>query len=153
VIPFGAQLREQAGEVQYLAGGQWHTASGPRGTVTQALSIFLQRSGKAAPLATIVASVRSALHQSDGKLPPAWNLNDFGKWSWNLRRNGAHTAYYIHTTPPDEAASASNQRLLLTQSHGCIHIQPADRDEMMRKGYLGAGIAVEVKPYGIKGPP
>lgn len=38
-------------------------------------------------------------------------------------------------------------------SHGCVHIQPVDRDEMMRKGYLKKGVVVEIKPYGEVGPP
>lgn len=43
--------------------------------------------------------------------------------------------------------------LSLGNSHGCIHIRPSHRDEMMKKGYLKAGIEIEVKPYGQKGPP
>ena len=88
-----------------------------------------------------------------GTLKPSWDLNDFGKWSWNLLKHGARTAYYIHTTPDDERATAAHKGFLLSQSHGCIHIRPLDRDDMMKKGYLHSGREVEVKHYGEKGPP
>jgi lipoprotein-anchoring transpeptidase ErfK/SrfK len=86
-------------------------------------------------------------------LLPSWNLNDFGNWSWNLMQGGHRTAYYIHTTPDDEAATQARQRFVLSQSHGCIHIRPTDRDEMMGKGYLKQGVEVEIMPYGLAGPP
>ena len=97
--------------------------------------------------------IRKAFYDHAGRVIPTWNLNDFGKWSWNLKKYGQRTPYYIHTTPADEEASETHRRFLLTQSHGCIHIYPDDRDEMMRKGYLKAGINVEVKAYGQQGPP
>ncbi len=46
-----------------------------------------------------------------------------------------------------------NQNIALENSHGCIHIHPKDRDDMMKKGYLKQGAYFEVKGYGEKGPP
>ena len=83
----------------------------------------------------------------------AWVYNDFGKWSWNLKRSGRRTVYFIHTTPDAEFAAANNTRYELEQSHGCVHIKPEDRDEMVSRGYLQAGTEVEVMPYGTMGPP
>lgn len=83
----------------------------------------------------------------------SWTYNDFGKWSWNLKRNGRRTAFFVHTTPDAELAVLNNVRYELEQSHGCVHIKPADRDEMMNHRYLKAGTVVEVMPYGTTGPP
>jgi hypothetical protein len=86
-------------------------------------------------------------YDQDGKLMTEWLQNDFGKWSWNMRRNGVRTAYYIHTVPDDEEATRLSLPFELSYSHGCLHIRPQERDEMMRKHYLAAGVEVEVKRY------
>ncbi|MDR3618401.1 MAG: hypothetical protein P4L85_03550 [Paludisphaera borealis] len=155
VIPWGATLREHGGEIQYQIGSHWLDATGTHGKVTQAAVLWVKRSGSQLPFAQIVKEVR-ALPQfrlPGGSLKSSWDLNDFGKWSWNLLKNGGRSAYYIHTTPDDESATATHKTFLLSQSHGCIHIRPSDRDDMTSKGYLKAGVEVQVKPYGIKGPP
>lgn len=152
VIPWGAKLREYNGEVQYQQGTKWVTATGPNGTVTQATKRFLVRSGEHHPFADVIKYVRSVFYLN-GSLLPAWNMNDFGNWSWNLKRNGVRTPYFIHTEQDNEAEIVTRQRITLTQSHGCIHIHALDRESMIRKGYLKEGIAVEVKPYGDVGPP
>lgn len=155
VIPWGAPLREHAGEIQYQTGGKWVNATGPHGTVTHAYVLWFQRSHKHMPFKDLVDGVRllPQFRWPDGSLKATWDMNDFGNWSWNLLKDGQRSVYYIHTTPEDEAATAAGTPFLLQQSHGCIHIRPADRDEMVRKGYLKAGVPVEVKPYGAKGPP
>ena len=140
-------------EIQYEVGGKWHTATGRQGTVTQAELLFLQRSGESYPFADVDQAVRKIFHLADGALRPVWDLNDFGNYSWNMMQGARRTAYYIHTTPDDEAATAEGRLFLLSQSHGCVHIRPADRKEMMDKGYLKKDTKVEVKPYGEAGPP
>ena len=140
-------------EIQYQVGTEWRTATGPHGTVTRAEISFLRRSGQHYPFARVDQAVRDVFYLDDASLRPYWNLNDFGNWSWNLKWRGNRSVYYIHTTPEDEAASATGRRLLLSQSHGCIHIYPEDRDEMMKKVYLKKGIKAEVKRYGLIGPP
>jgi len=82
-----------------------------------------------------------------------WNKNDFGNWSWNLKKNGRRTPYFIHTTPADEASTVAGKSFEMIQSHGCVHIRPRDRDEMMADGVLKAGVEVEIMPYGRVGPP
>jgi hypothetical protein len=155
VIPWGAPLREHGGEIQYQIGGHWVDATGAHGRVTHAAVLWVRRSGVHLPFAQIVKEVRELpqFRLPDGSLKSSWDLNDFGKWSWNLLKNGVRSAYYIHTTPDDELATAAHKGFLLSQSHGCIHIRPSNRDEMMSKGYLKAGVEVEIKPYGLKGPP
>jgi lipoprotein-anchoring transpeptidase ErfK/SrfK len=88
-----------------------------------------------------------------GQLVKVWERNDFGKWAFNVRRGGRRTPYYIHTTPEDEYATAHGLAFSLAQSHGCIHIRPADRDTMITEGYLAAGTRIEVKGYKETGPP
>jgi hypothetical protein len=154
VIPWGAKLREEGGQIQYEVAGRWHTATGRNGEVTKAAQAFLHRSGQNLSLDQVDRdAVRPLFYQKDGTLLPMWNKNDFGNWSWNMKENGERSAYYIHTTPENEAESAGGDPVILMSSHGCIHIRPVDRDDMMGKGYLKEGIAVEVRKYGQVGPP
>src|SRR2546421_9528912 len=46
VIPWGAKLREEAGEVQYEANGKWYTATGANGRVVSAARLFVRRDGQ-----------------------------------------------------------------------------------------------------------
>ena len=94
VIPWGAPLREHGGEIQYQLGKQWIDASGPRGKMTQAYVLWFQRSGQHLTTAQAGAEVRKLkqFRQASGALKPTWDLNDFGKWSWNLLKNGARSA-------------------------------------------------------------
>ncbi len=145
VVPWGAALREVAEIVQYQMDGRWIDASGVKGRVTQAFLLFAAKSGQ--PMSVLVASrhARQIFYDPYGKLMSRWQRNDFGKWSWNLVLHGHRTVFFLHTTPADEAAGASDFDLV--QSHGCLHIRPADRDTMVRKGYLREGTTVIVKSY------
>jgi hypothetical protein len=160
-VPFGARLRLGAdGEVEFLD-GTWKKATGPLGETTKAVRTWYQNSKKHVPAPSAInLEARAYFFDSRGKLFDEWKLNDFGRWSWNLRLpNRQRTSYYIHTTPENESATdgaateAAKAMVLLEQSHGCVHIRPKDRDKMVHKGYLKAGIEVEVRPYGTKGPP
>ncbi len=55
----------------------------------------------------------------------------------------------IHTTPADEALTATGHQnqIQLGVSHGCIHVKPADIDDMIRKLYLAKGNHIIVHPY------
>jgi lipoprotein-anchoring transpeptidase ErfK/SrfK len=116
---------------------------------------MIDAAGKGKPISQAEASkiAYEVMFDKNHQLIKSWLLNDFGPWAWNLKKGGQRTAYYIHTTPDTEYAVTNKQFVILTQSHGCIHIRPQDRDEMMSKGYLKEGIHVEVKPYGQVGPP
>lgn len=154
VIPWGAPLREAGKEVEYYADGHWIPATGPNGRVVAAARAFVARDHRKFSHAELDAAVRSEYLYTgpNNSLPKEYRLNDFGKWSWNLKKHGRRTVYYIHTTPANEdqqAARESGQAasLVLEQSHGCIHILPSDRDEMMRKGFLFHGRRVEIRSY------
>jgi len=155
VVPWGAPVREQNGIIQYKIGSQWRDATGPRGTVTQSLRMFIAKTPDMHPTPQEMEQMmrNMFIDRKTGTLATTYQSNDFGKLSWNLKHKGRRTAYYIHTTPVDEYATANGQNVMLMQSHGCIHIRPADRDLLMKKGYLREGIAVEIKKYGEVGPP
>ncbi|HET6149858.1 MAG TPA: hypothetical protein VFH68_20125 [Polyangia bacterium] len=122
----------------------WRAASGPAGAVTASLVTWYHKSGKHVTVSRASMLARQMFYDSDGKLVTEWRKNDFGKWSWNMKRNGVRTVYCIHTTPEDEATTGSFE---LSQSHGCLHIRPKDRDVMVDKRYLVRGTEVEVMPY------
>ena len=157
-IPWGAKLRlsNKSKEVEYeYAPGQWNLATGSNGAVTHAYITFMQRGGNHPDVQLASRTVREGfLDQKTGKLKfETWRKNDFGPWAWNLRKNGQITPYYIHTTPDSEQAASTNGAVFLDNSHGCVHLVPADRDRLVAAGYLKEGTSFEVKPYSEKGPP
>jgi hypothetical protein len=93
-------------------------------------------------------------------VPKTWVFNDFGplavryfrdlngnrKLDGNERLEGE----MIHTTPQDEAATARGLTVTLAQSHGCVHVKPADRDTMIKMGILSSGNSFVVHGYSEK---
>jgi len=71
-------------------------------------------------------------------IPEQWNLNDFGPLAFQV----GDTDEFIHTQPRAEAGGA-----LAGPSHGCIHIVPADRDDMVGHGCLQGGVTLRVRGY------
>jgi hypothetical protein len=181
-IPWGAQIRVRDDqEIEYSTdGATWLPATGTEGCVTRSWMAFEQRTRAATaaqqnaagasdpnyvnvdPAPLTADDIKSINEQSrsffyaGGVLTPTYVKNDFGVWAWNLQSQGAHglsrTGMFVHTTPHDEASTAAGQPFQLTDSHGCIHIRPVDRDEMMNLGYLQKGVHFNVKKYGVKGP-
>jgi hypothetical protein len=150
VVPFGAPVRDSGGIIEYQMGGAWHRASGVDGAVTRAWLRWFARSHR--PVTVASASQRAyEMFFFKGTLIDPWIVNDFGKSSWNLTRDGRRTPYYLHTTPKDELTR--DAPVDLQQSHGCLHVRPADRDTMERLGFLRSGVELEVKPYFMHGPP
>ena len=104
------------------------------------------------------------LYKKEG-LPDKWVFNDFGHMTCyyfkDLNKNGIldgkehREGDMIHPTPANEARVAqgrANAEILLDESHGCIHVRPADIDDMIRRGYLRTGNALYVHPYSEKAP-
>lgn len=92
------------------------------------------------------------------RVPDAWVFNDFGHLTVYLyvdkNRDGKRDAKtepvhgeFIHTTPVDEANTALKRPVVLAESHGCVHVQPQDIDEMAKRGYLRKNTQVTVHPY------
>jgi hypothetical protein len=162
VIPWGAAIRiNGSGEAEFKGDkGGWRLATGPNGEVTAAAIAFAQKSqtkDKKPTRDETIAKVRAIFIDPTTKALKltTWELNDFGKWGWNLRAQPGRTptAYYIHTTPADERADAAGRAVELQNSHGCVHVVPTQRDQMIAKGYLAEGVEFEVRPYNEVGPP
>ena len=79
-----------------------------------------------------------------GETVMIWKKNDFGPIAWNL----SPSDLYVHTTPDTEAGTRPpGLAKSLSCSHGCVHIDPRERDEMMSRGYLGAGVPFVVRSW------
>jgi L,D-transpeptidase catalytic domain len=160
-IPWGAALRINAkGDVEFKddeGRGNWVQATGINGVLTKALYGYKTRMKEKTTLWAVDAHLRDTLIDPASKTlkSATWLLNDFGRWGWQLLANGQGTAYFLHTTPLNENAYNSDHNSIadLANSHGCIHIDPHDRDDFIKKGYLNAGTEFEVRPYNESGPP
>jgi hypothetical protein len=53
----------------------------------------------------------------------------------------------IHTTPENEAQVATKKAVTLQPSHGCIHLNPVDRDNFRKAGAFHRGIEIIIHPY------
>lgn len=131
-IPWGAEIRKNDEGYQYrwpaFSGWSWAT-SHPAGTLAEP---FQASDFEGLPEVT-----------RDGETLWIWTKNDFGPLAWNLTPSDL----YVHTTPDTEAAAARGAATTLTHSHGCIHIDPLERDEMMARGYLNMGVLFVVRKF------
>jgi hypothetical protein len=73
-----------------------------------------------------------------------YNQNDFGKMAFRLQGS---PGFYLHTTPETEEQAALGEEVELSHSHGCVHLDPNERDEMIARGYLQAGVKFTIKKY------
>jgi L,D-transpeptidase catalytic domain len=160
-IPWGAKLRLNAkGDVEYQddeGKGNWVEATGVNGVLTKALYGYKTRMKEKTSLNAVDAELRAILINPVTRdlVGTIWERNDFGRWGWQLMQHGHGTPYFLHTTPLNEAAFKADKNAIadLSNSHGCIHIDPADRDDFIKKGYLDTGTEFEVRPYSESGPP
>ena len=61
----------------------------------------------------------------------------------------------IHSTPDDEALTAKGVpgvEIELCESHGCIHVKPADIDDMIRRGFMKPGNPIFIHSYTEQAP-
>ncbi len=133
-IPWGAEIRRNDGGYQYRwpgrSGWSWATSK-PATTLKQPLD-----DGDFEDLPEVTRNGETFL---------IWNKNDFGPIAWNL----VPSDMYVHTTPDAEQETprppgAAN---VLRGSHGCIHIDPRERDEMMKQGYLNTDVSFVVRRW------
>lgn len=78
------------------------------------------------------------------KVPSTWVFNDFGpiaiRWFKDtngnklLDKNETLSGQMFHTTPQNEAEVSLGKPVQLGPSHGCIHLNPRDRDTMLNLG-------------------
>jgi hypothetical protein len=91
------------------------------------------------------------------EVPRAWVFNDFGPLAIRYYRDRNKNrrqdrdepmmGEMIHTTPEDEAATARGVPFSLSDSHGCVHIRPADRDKLVAAGAFKVGVPFIVHRY------
>jgi hypothetical protein len=150
-IPYGSRIRILLDDhrIEFETPGKtWLPVMGPHGVVTKYMMAFAQRDGIKRTVEDCDEELKTLLLAKNGWLRTStWDLNDFGRWAWNMTRGGSITPYYIHTTPETEWDTISGKRVALTNSHGCVHITPKERDRMMSLGYLKKGVEFEVRKY------
>lgn len=140
-IRWGSPLREAGGGViEVLHDGKWRR-----------LDSF--------PSAPDVESLKQRYLELYGEyaLPKTWVFNDFGHMTVyyfkdlnkNKRLDGKEVIHgeFLHTTPDNEAQAARGEAIDLRESHGCVHVAPADIDDMKKKGYLDKGNTLVVHGY------
>lgn len=91
------------------------------------------------------------------KVPSAWVFNDFGpiaiRWykdlNGNRRMDGSErlSGQMFHTTPDNEAQQATGKPVIMTFSHGCIHLKPNERDLLITAGAFKPGTTFIVHKY------
>lgn len=145
-VPFGSNLREMDGEIQFQDGtGRWQWATG---------SSSLFKGWNPPPLA------RASYLGTDGRVLPRWIANDFGHLRARLRSvaTGAVQSHMIHSSPDNEETAAyhadtapltdpAEALRVLRHSHGCEHIHPRDLDDLVARGYLAPGTRFVVHGY------
>lgn len=127
-IRWGTPLKEEKGKLYVKVAGRWrrlseYTAVGKNDIVDRHERLYGTRS-----------------------LPSKWVFNDFGHMTCYYFKDGNHNkrrdrneriqGEFIHTTPVNEAQTSMGTSVILTESHGCVHVKPRDIDIMIRKGYL-----------------
>lgn len=137
-IPWGAEIRKSEDGVQYRSAGRTSWSWATRHAATPgALKVPL------------VADDFEDLPEvdRDGTTYSIWNKNDFGPLAWHLVPSDD---LYVHTTPVAEEQNAqgtADAATSLELSHGCIHIDPRERDEMMQRGYLAEDVPFVVRRW------
>ncbi|HTC01402.1 MAG TPA: hypothetical protein VK705_12040 [Ferruginibacter sp.] len=92
-----------------------------------------------------------------GTVPNKWVLDDFGhttiqyftdlNGNFELDKNEYTVGDMVHTTPVNEISTTLEKPFDLKESHGCIHVRPADIDTMIKSGFVKKGQVIEVHSY------
>jgi hypothetical protein len=88
-------------------------------------------------------------------MPTHWPFNDFGHAVWYMvdETTGIQSQQFVHETPENERQRELKLPVILDYSHGCIHVNPSDIDDMMKKHYLVSRTRFVVHRYGEVAPP
>jgi hypothetical protein len=141
-IPWGAPLKEEAGELVVEMGGRWRRVFEVTGGVTKQDVLNYHKD---------LYFVRT--------VPATWVFNDFGHLTCYIFKDSNHDGrldpargeriqgQFFHTTPQDEADTALRRPVRLGPSHGCVHLKPLELDDMVKRGYMRKGVKVVVHSY------
>jgi hypothetical protein len=137
-IAWGAPLREHDGDIEYKNPGEnWK---------------------KAVKGDEEVLGIPKDKFYEKGTLRASWDQNDFGETAYRVEGS---PGLFIHTDPGTEkqlkqekqAQGVSDESQLvhspmeLSHSHGCLHVDPYDRNRLMKSGYLQKGVTLVIKKY------
>jgi hypothetical protein len=157
-ISWGTRLKVDAvaGEVLFEAGGSGR----PWTKVRERIPGISTRDIRDAYWALYGGSRK---YDADGdQVPEIWVFNDFGPKAVRYFRDLDHnrrldanerlSGEMIHTTPDNEAEAALGDPVVLGPSHGCIHVDPFDRDRLHRAGAFNRGTDLFIHGYDAKVP-
>jgi hypothetical protein len=90
-------------------------------------------------------------------IPDVWVFNDFGAWAVryfrdknrNKKLDGKESlsGEMLHTTPENEAEVATKKPVVLAPSHGCIHLNPTQREQLYIAGAFSKGTDLVIHSY------
>lgn len=161
-IPWGTPMRVDPDAIYIRLNNKWRKLSS---TDPRWLADYKNSTNPEQDLKKMLLDYYKPMGAQYGKaIPDSWVFNDFGhvsiKYFRDANRNGIFDrgkesiiSDFIHTTPPDEAQTAFNNRnnrpdnIALSYSHGCIHVKPNDIDHLISNGYVRKGIIIEIHPY------
>lgn len=142
-VPNGTQIRRKSKDhFEMHQNGAWKPM--PAGLMDDAAWRLL----KPVDLAPDGQVDTSAVTGTDNRIK-TYDLNDFGDMAYKLKpdKGQADKGFYVHTTPDNEIATYLKWDVTLEHSHGCVHVPPKDRDEMIARGYLKEGVRFVCKRY------
>ncbi len=128
-ISWGAQIREtDDGQIEILEPGakQWTMATGPKSTLKDPM--------------------QPRDFYKGGTLMKTWTKNDFGEKGYKVQGS---PGLYVHTSPQDEEAVLRGETPTLDHSHGCLHVNPAERQRLEKEGFLQGGVSLTIKKYDV----
>jgi hypothetical protein len=125
-IRWGAEIREKDGQIQFKDPGstKWKWATGSKSQLKSPMK-------------------KADFDDGSGGIITTWEKNDFGPIAWRVQGS---PGLFVHTSPQDERVTLSGRTPELTHSHGCLHVQPAERTIMQARGYL-VGATMVIKGY------
>lgn len=139
-VPWGTPLRKERGKLEVFMNGRWRPLS----------------EYSSADEDNIKRYANDLTGRSE--VPDKWIFNDFGHMTCyyfkDVNKNGkldnkteSIMGDFIHTTPPDETKSSGGLPVILTESHGCIHVKPDDIDDMIKRGFIKKGNRIYIHDY------
>lgn len=164
-IPWGTPMKMASDAVYINKNGTWKKLSELNPQWLETIKFNYPKKEWELQLKKVIQRYYDRMASSYGAAQPtSWVFNDFGHISVKYFRDNNNDGIYqknkdelmsdfIHTTPPDEAATALGNRqrspvnINLAYSHGCIHVKPNDIDRLISMGYVRKGIIIEIHPY------